>query len=171
MEQMSLLPTEGYGGDAIVDGNYRYQLRRWWSSSGKILVWVLLNPSTADGTKNDTTLRRIISFTQREGYSRLVVVNLFAYRSPYPRALKQVAEPVGPANDQYLQGAFEQADKVVAGWGAFDALQGRDLEVLRLCTKPVFCLGTTQQGYPRHPSRLASATPLVPYTYALAARA
>ena len=162
VEQMSLLP-EACDGDAIIEGDYRYQLRRWWSHEIRVLVWVLLNPSTADGTSDDATLRRVISFTRREGYSCLILVNLFAYRSPSPLVLKQVADPVGPANDNYLREAFDQADKVIVGWGAFDALRGRDLAVLRLCSKPIYCLGTTSEGYPRHPSRLASATPLVLY--------
>src|SRR5690242_13236344 len=136
VDQQSLLPTEDYGGDAVIEGYYRYQLQRWWSREGKVLVWVLLNPSTVDGKDNDATLRRVISFTRREGYRRLIVVNLFAYRSPDPQSLKQLADPVGPANDRYLQDAFVQADKVVAGWGAFDALQGRDRTVLQLCAKP-----------------------------------
>ncbi len=161
--QLHLLPNKDMGGDAVIDGNYRYMLRRWWSTDGKTLAWVLLNPSTANGEEDDATLRRIKFHTKREGYSRLIVVNLFAYRSPYPSVLKQVADPVGEANDVYIQAAFAQADAVVVAWGAWTGLQGRDHDVLSLWTKPVLCLGTTRQGYPRHPCRLANVTSLTLY--------
>ena len=68
--QMSLLPDEEIGGDALIKGCYRYQLRRWWGANRKMLVWILLNPSTADAENDDATLRRVIFYSKREGYNR-----------------------------------------------------------------------------------------------------
>jgi len=150
-EQVSVVSSEECGGEAVIEGNYRYLLRRWWSTQDKPLTWVLLNPSTANANEDDATLRRIISFTKLEGYSGLTVVNLFAYRSTSPKILRQVDNRIGDQNDRYIQEAAHQAAKIVVAWGAYTALQGRDRDVVALLEQPLWCLGTTRLGHPRHP--------------------
>ena len=92
-----------------------------------------------------------------------MVGNLFAYRSPYPRKLKTVDDPIGPENDLYLAAMLSEADKVIAAWGNGDNLQGRDAVVLSLLedAKPVWTFGLTQKGQPKHPGRLPKETPLL----------
>ena len=92
------------------DGAYRYRLTRCWTSDlfrdgdGQMLV-VGLNPSTADAVHDDPTVRRCIGFAHREGCAELVIVNLFALRSPTPRRLVYAADPVGPENDRHIEAA------------------------------------------------------------------
>jgi hypothetical protein len=162
----STWPDEACGGNALIEGPYRYLLRRWWGPGRAYLLWILLNPSTADDRSDDATLRRCLAFSRREGYDRLIVANLFAYRSTKPESLKVAIDPVGPDNDFHLLQAMAGANQVVPGWGALGGLSGRDravLALLRQANRPTFCLGFTAQGVPRHPLYVSKDAPLLPY--------
>ena len=90
------------------DGRYRWWLRRRWSTEGASLLFIGLNPSRADARADDPTLRRLIGFAKGWGYGELLVLNLFARRSPHPAALRSVTDPVGDRNDAVLS---EQAER------------------------------------------------------------
>lgn len=149
-------------GAATFDGTrrYRYRLDRDWGG-GPPVVFVGLNPNRADEVDDDPTIRRCVGFARRWGYGRLVVVNLFAWRARSPRALRAVAEPVGPEADAFLRAAVAEADRVVACWGNGGTLRGRDAAVRRLLG-PCACFGLTGRGQPRHPLYLPADTPLQP---------
>lgn len=144
---------------------FRYVLTREFDGDSTCL-FVMLNPSTADADQDDPTIRRCIGFTKRQGFGRLEVVNLYAFRSTSPAGLSAASNPVGPDNDAEIQEALERADLVVAAWGnntGFD--HGRVADVMTLIkrsAKPVKCFGLTKQGQPRHPLYLRSDTGLVP---------
>lgn len=141
--------------DAVFDksGRYRYSLSRKWNAEGERAVFVMLNPSKADARLNDPTISRCIRFAEKIGCGALEVVNLFAYRTAYPRELRACRHPVGKLNDQYIAQAVEKASVVVVAWGNWGRLHGRDREVLQLISmkNPLFCFGITGQGQPRHP--------------------
>lgn len=142
--------------DAVVseDGLYRYRLSRRWGAGDQV-TFVLLNPSTADATQDDRTLRRCIGFARRWGYAGLNVVNLYAYRATDPKALWQAPDPVGPANDQYLQAAGASGDLLVAGWGGHAKTQRVD-EVMKIPGfDRIHYLRLTKSGQPRHPLYLS----------------
>lgn len=142
---------------------YRYLLEHRWASTAP-MVLVMLNPSTADETRDDPTMRRALRFARREGCGGLIVVNLFALRATDPAALAAHPDPVGPDNDQILCAAVGRGAPVVAAWGTHGTLHGRDRAVLRLLT-PVRlrCLGLTAGGQPRHPLYLPASAPLTDY--------
>jgi hypothetical protein len=106
--------------DALISPNkiYRYTLRRVWDNTKPDLIWIMLNPSTADAEKDDATIRRCIGFSQRFEYGGLVVVNLFAWRSSKPVPQSHWSPPyIGPANDHHiLQNCLNKT--VVCAWGA-----------------------------------------------------
>lgn len=154
-------------------GNYRYLLTRIWSIEPhpRVVCWVMLNPSTADASKDDATLRKCIGFSQRWGFDGLKVVNLFAYRTPYPaelsKAQKAGRDIRGPENDHYLfTTAFDSAHTVVA-WGAHRIPGGEGemvtRELVRRGRTQISCIGKTLSGQPKHPVRPGYATPLEPY--------
>ncbi len=136
---------------AVVVGPYRYLLWRAWNAKLPRLLWILLNPSTADECVDDPTLRRVLGFSRSYGFGGLEVVNLFALRSPHPRALTQVVDPVGPENDMYIREAVGRASKIVAAWGSFGTLYRRGHSILAQIDCPIYCLGITKNGSPRHP--------------------
>lgn len=119
---------------AVIDptGTYRYRLERVVSAVPHLLLFIMLNPSTADAELDDATIRKICAFAIRWGYGRVVVVNLFALRSTDPKALAKHADPVGPENDAYITAALREAKQVVCAWGNHGALNDRDLAVRKL---------------------------------------
>ena len=122
----------------------------------------MLNPSVADGKQDDSTIRRCVGFSKRWGYGGLIVVNLFALRATDPAELYCHDYPVGPRNESVLARTLDQPSVklVVAAWGSHGNLMDRDRIMLRMARdlgKAVMCLGTTKDGRPRHPLRLAAA--------------
>lgn len=147
---------------------YRYLLWRDWSGLamrvGSVL-FVMLNPSTADELVLDPTLTRCQGFAKRFGYSRFEVVNLFALRSTDPDGLHHEADPVGPDNDRIITERISEAMVVVVGWGAFPMAAERAKRVRELAQgKPLYCLGVTKAGWPRHPLYLRADAELRPWT-------
>jgi hypothetical protein len=152
-------------------GRYRYRLTR----SGLLaheakpgyVLWVMLNPSTADASTNDQTMSRVIRFTRREGYSHLTVVNLYAWRSRDPDALLRCESPCGPDNDQHIVDAAAGAALIICAWGADPMAppRARHVEDL-LAGQPLWCLGRAKGGEPRHPLMLPRTTVLQPYNAA-----
>ena len=143
---------------------YRYLLTRELSGRRGPLLFVGLNPSTADETQNDPTIRRCIGFAESWGHSRLIVANLFAYRATHPKDLKTVRHPIGVENDRVLLRESREAQTVLLGWGVHGVYRNRHEEVLDLLSEhPLYCLGVTKAGHPRHPLYLRSDTPLLAY--------
>ncbi|MCL6432844.1 MAG: DUF1643 domain-containing protein [Leptolyngbyaceae cyanobacterium HOT.MB2.61] len=140
---------------AILDSTemYRYSLWREWNFYAPRVGFVMLNPSRADALVDDPTIRRCVGFARAWGFGGLEVVNLFAYRTASPVELSQAVDPVGVENDAYLAALGNRVEKIVLAWGNWGKLQGRDRIVLPLFAphNPVYCLGITKAGYPRHP--------------------
>ena len=130
------------------------------------VMFIGLNPSTADETKDDPTIRRCVGFAKEWGYGAVCMANLFAYRATDPRVMKEAADPVGPDNDVWLERYAKDASLVVAAWGAYGEHQGRAKEVLKK-VEGVVCLGMTKGGYPRHPLYMLKTSR--PQIYALKA--
>lgn len=153
---------------AIIDptGCYRYLLWREWKANASQITFVMLNPSRADATVDDPTIRRCLGFAQDWGYGSLAVVNLFAYRTFNPNVLKQVSDPIGPENDRYLKETIQQGHLTVVAWGNRGNLNHRSQELMGRLTKldSLYCLGMTQRGFPRHPLYLKKDTPLMCYS-------
>jgi hypothetical protein len=153
---------------AILDttGMYRYALWRIWDEQKPHMAFILLNPSTADAYQDDPTLRRCISFVHSFGGGSLEIVNLFAFRSPYPEALLSAHDPVGPENDVHILYAVKRATYVICGWGALPKrLTTRVKDMHRLLKNySLFCLGMTQTTkQPRHPLYLPGKTAMEKY--------
>ncbi|MEZ4403802.1 MAG: DUF1643 domain-containing protein [Kofleriaceae bacterium] len=143
-------------------GRYRYQLRRDLPGPPRrgVVGFVLLNPSTADADHDDPTLRRCLGFAARWGAAGVVVGNLFAWRATDPRALAAAPDPVGPHNDRHLAAIAAAADLVVCGWGVHGAGARAAAVIARLAATatPLYHLGLTAGGQPRHPLYLPATT-------------
>lgn len=149
-------------------GQYRYLLTRDISMIGEAgkAVFVMLNPSTADATEDDPTIRRCRGFAESWGCSGLVVANLYALRSTDPRQLWKHDDPVGPENDGILRGLAHKHTDIVCAWGANakpDRVR-RFHDFMVSYGAQLFCLGTTKAGAPRHPLYLRRDSELVPWS-------
>jgi hypothetical protein len=151
------------------DGVYRYTLGRRWGQGARRVVFVMLNPSTADANVDDPTIRKCVGFSKRWGFDALTVVNLFAFRATKPKVLFDAGYPVGPENDRYIASECATAERVVVAWGAHiqpDYMHARRVvRMLRGLVRggELYCLGLTDSGSPRHPLMLAYETPLIPF--------
>lgn len=160
---------------ALIDptGKYRWWLSRTLESREGVdlrgwAVFIMLNPSTADAKLDDPTIRRCMGFAYDWGCSHLSVVNLFAIRSVHPMAVYVDADPVGAENDEWILSETGKGSKaIVAAWGAHGMFRGRAAAVCSLLAKAgrtVGHLGTTKDGYPRHPLYLKRTAQVEPMT-------
>lgn len=159
-------PVEGgHVGGAIFSPcrTWRYELWRTWGEGDRRVLFVMLNPSTADERVLDPTLRRCRQFATSWGFDGMVIRNLFAYRATDPKDLLTAADPVGPDNDKWLAHPAG-VTRTIVGWGAsHHALTvPRAREVMRLLGR-TYCLGLTKEGMPWHPLHLARDRKPVPY--------
>ena len=154
------------------DGIYRYRLDRRWGQGLAGVLWVMLNPSTADAAVDDPTIRRCVSFADRWGFDRTTIVNLYAYRATSPAVLLDVSDPVGPENANVIREVIgRHVGPIVFAWGA----SVEKIAYKRGRLNPAFwchddqrpmALGYTKTGHPRHPLYVPADVSLVPVTVA-----
>jgi hypothetical protein len=146
-------------------GAFRYLLWREWDASLPCLLWVMLNPSTADASTDDATIRKCMAFARLWGFGSIRVVNLYAYRTVSPAELKRAAYSVGFDNNVHLFVEFQRHKHIVCAWGA-NAQPERVAFVMRMLQvldRQPQCLTITKDGQPGHPLYVPMATPLRRY--------
>jgi hypothetical protein len=153
-------------------GLYRYTLSRDWDQDLPCVYWIMLNPSTADATKDDPTIRRCINYSKDWGFGGAAILNLFAYRATQVKDLEKAyrdgVDIVGPENENQLKAVAsivnpkESKDKrgnimikkkndiAIAAWGNHGALGNRSQEVLGIFEE-IRCLRLTKSKQPSHP--------------------
>jgi hypothetical protein len=170
--QLSLLDAPGRLSGATLSpcGTYRYHLWRARNDGHGRIVWIMLNPSTADADHDDATMRKVMGYSWRWGYQRLEVVNLYALRSTDPAVLKTHADPVGPENNAWIFRTARAADKVVVAFGKLGGLRRDDIcdELLGISDDAaeelrLWCLGENSDGSPKHPLYLPNDAELEPW--------
>ncbi|MBY0395626.1 MAG: DUF1643 domain-containing protein [Thermoleophilia bacterium] len=157
-------------------GAFRYRLERTSAdlvdaARARTLTVVMVNPSTADEHADDPTIRKVQGFALRAGFNRVIVGNLFAFRSTDIKGLARVADPRGGRrNLEELARMIGEADALLFAWGPVAKVprqwRGRWMTVADLAEKAgkiPLCLGTAQDGQPRHPLMVAYAQPLEPW--------
>ena len=149
---------------------YRYSLWRDWSGKPEVefepyVAFIGLNPSTADETVDDPTIRRCIGFARSWGFGRLVMLNLFAIRATDPRNMLAAREPIGPRNDEVIRNLTPRAALLIAAWGTKGAHLSRDRDVARITMRALACLGVTKGGHPRHPLYVRGDTKPEPFSF------
>tara|TARA_R110002094_G_scaffold53486_8_gene64809 strand:+ start:1346 stop:1852 length:507 start_codon:yes stop_codon:yes gene_type:complete len=146
---------------------YRYSLTRIWDKTARRVMFVMLNPSTATEVQNDPTVERCERRARHLGYGGFRVTNIFAYRATDPRDMRAVADPVGPGNDMAIREGAAWADDIIAAWGVHGEhhMRGPAVgEMLRQEPTPLFHLGLSKAGHPKHPLYLPYAQAPVGWT-------
>jgi hypothetical protein len=168
---LPLFAGDASGAQFSSDRRHRYHLWRAWGDTEHRCVFVGLNPSRADEADDDLTITKCIGFARRWGFGAIDMVNLFAFVSTDPRALVglDIATAVGGGNDLALSRAFSCGARVVWCWGAtalphakWQAMGARSIASQVTKTGHLLergTLGLTRGGAPRHPCRIAYATP------------
>lgn len=157
---------ESFGAVFDESGKYRYRLWRRWNPGLPTLCIIMLNPSTADCSRNDPTIARCVNMASNWGFGGIEVVNLFAFKSTNPRILWQADDPVGPHNDSHIRLAISRSQTCVLAWGNLPPGRlERANQVLKLVQgKNLSCLGLTKLQQPRHPLYLAADAELEPFS-------
>ncbi|NBD30165.1 MAG: DUF1643 domain-containing protein [Alphaproteobacteria bacterium] len=133
---------------------YRYALTRIWDPAGDKALFIMLNPSTATEVQNDPTVERCERRARALGFGAFRVTNIFAWRDTDPRKMRAAPDPVGPENDTAIREGAQWADRVICAWGSHGAHLERGPAVealLRDTGAPLFHLGLTKHGHPKHP--------------------
>lgn len=136
------------------DGQFRVRLFRRWRADRPLWLWIMLNPSTADGNKDDATIRRLIGFTERGKGGGMIVENLYSIRATSPKDLAAGGWQIGPDCDNSLATSLIECDgPVIAGWGnhAPPARAYVVTSMVRRTGRETMCLGLTQARAPIHP--------------------
>ena len=142
---------------------YRYALSRTWNGKKKTILFIGLNPSTANEKIDDPTIRRCINYAQNWGYGSLLMVNLFAYRATIPTELKNVKNPIGNDNDLHIIELSKKADLSVAAWGNEGSHLNRDKEIKKILPN-LMCLKINKSGQPAHPLYQKKDLKLIKYS-------
>lgn len=141
---------------------YRYSLTRIWDESLPKIMFIMLNPSTADGTQDDPTIRRCISFAKQYGYGGLYVCNIFAYRATNPKELLKIHNPFGDQNIFITRQLADEVETIVCAWGNKEIinklLKGNEpYLLLQYCTNKLHYIDISKDGIPKHPLYLKSS--------------
>lgn len=147
-------------------GKYRYYLERNVSSKNNDkLLFIMLNPSTANAEINDNTIRRCLRIADNLNFGKLSVINLFSYRTTKPDNLRAVGDLYGEKYSEYTTQAIQDADKIIVAWGKFGLYRDRDKDFMLtyLKDKEVFALKLNKNGTPIHPLFSPSNSELIPF--------
>lgn len=152
-------------------GLYRYLLEHDYGRSGPVISLGMVNPSDADGEKNDPTMTKVDGFAYRLGARKVIVWNLCALVNKDVRSLSRAVDPIGPENYRYIVQSIQQAEIHIVAWGPTSKLPKSlrtkwrsAVDVLCAAGANPLCWGTAKDGQPRHPLMVAYATPLVPWS-------
>ncbi len=155
---------DGGSAEFSPDRIYRYALYRIWDETKPRVMFIGLNPSTADESIDDPTIRRCKRFAADWGYGGLIMANLFALRATDPRIMKEHSDPIGPDNNYWLEKLGRESEIIVAAWGNHGGHLNRDRVVVGFMPS-MKCLGITKKGRPRHPLYVRADTSLERMVY------
>ncbi len=144
---------------------YRYSLERHWTGGEGRVLFIGLNPSTADHKKDDPSIRRCVGFAKSWGFNRMEIVNLFAYRATYQIHLLSADDPVGRLNDLWIRKAHQRSDETIACWGSTGSHMQRSIKVAK-SLEGLQCLKLNKDRQPAHPLYLN--VNLLPFPYEVA---
>lgn len=148
------------GAEFSSDRKYRYALWRIWDDRPLVMV-IGLNPSTANESKNDPTIEKVIKVASRNGFGGVYMMNLFGIVSKDPEILKSDSNPIGD-NDKFLEEISAVCEKVVFAWGNFKEARERALQVVANFNEAL-CFKQNKNGSPKHPLYCLDETILIPF--------
>lgn len=144
------------------DRRYRYVLSRIWDDSLPKIMFIGLNPSTADENEDDSTINKCINYAKKWNYGGIYMLNLFAFVDTYQNELYYEKDPIGELNNKYLKEYAGLSEKIVVAWGNNGAYKGRSKEVYDMFNH-LYCLKINKTGEPHHPLYISSNIELQEY--------
>lgn len=143
------------------DKKSRHVLWRNWNLDLPKVMFIGLNPSTANETNDDQTIKRCIAFAKSWGFGGMIMMNLYSHVSTNPDDLITSGENLEQTNEWLLERA-SKCEKVVFACGAFKKHKQRLEQVLELFPER-YCIDISKDGFPKHPCRLNGSLKLKKY--------
>ena len=140
------------------DRKYRFVLWRKWDKTKPMIMFIGLNPSTANENHDDPTIRRVVGFARKWGYGGVYMLNLFTYVSAYPAELTKCEDPLLMA-DHYLEVFCHKAELIVFAWGNFPEAVERSRR-MQFLFPSARCFGKNKNVSPKHPLYLPGSAQL-----------
>lgn len=169
MKSTNLFPDDKSSG-AIFSADKKHRLKLWrtWDDALPKLMFIGLNPSTANETDNDPTIKSCIRIAKHNGYGGIIMMNCWTHISTDPDKLRTGEPSLSEtgwllSNDDSLLFTATNAD-VCFAWGNFKIVRdtSRDKELSRMLPNS-WCLGKNKNGSPKHPLYCKTETKLIPY--------
>lgn len=140
---------------------YRYALWRIWDKSKPLIMFVGLNPSTANEYKEDPTIRKVKKYSIQLGYGGFYMMNLFAFISSHPEDLETCQDPIAD-NDKWLLEIFPKCQTIVFAWGTFKQAIERGKKLSKMFPDAK-ALKINDDGSPIHPLWAPEVSELIKY--------
>lgn len=140
---------------------YRYDLWRVWDKSKSCVVFIGLNPSTANEIENSPTLNKCVAYAKRFEFGGLHMINLFAYIATNPKDMLIADDPIGIDNNRWISQICNNRD-TIAVWSNHGKHRNRDVDVKKLIAN-LKCLKINKNGTPAHPLYLSKD--IIPIKY------
>ena len=141
-----------------IDGKHRLSLYREWDINKPSVMFIGLNPSTANATSDDPTIRRVIAMADSWGFGSVYMMNLFTFISTDPKKLNIKNGNLPESNTRLIESS-NKCTCVVFAWGNFEVM-GRDKEVKKMYPYAM-ALHINKNGSPKHPLYVKSDTQLI----------
>ena len=144
---------------------HRLQLWREWDSNLPKVLFIMLNPSTADHKQDDPTLRRCIDYAKQWGYGGLYIGNLYSLRAADPKTLVKVSKFNHRDNYKHIVSIAQQCQLVVCAWGNYPIIKklGTPLNILKQLNQKLHCIDLSKTGTPKHPLYLKKSLTPIPF--------
>lgn len=147
---------------------YRFALWRIWDESKPLVMFIGLNPSTANETEPDQTIKSVTRISKNLGYGGFYMMNCFPYVSTNPNDLIDHDKTVYSQqqffiNNQKLKEVSDKCKDIVFAWGKFKVLQKRSLELIKMFPHAK-ALILNKDNSPRHPLYVKSDCQLIPFS-------
>lgn len=157
------MKQESNGADFSECGKYRFSLWRIWDESKPLIMFIGLNPSTANQTSDDPTIRRVKRFAMDWGYGGVYMMNLFPFVTAYPSELPPADNEFTAVNIKNIAEISDRCDKVIFAWGNFKEATATGNYVSKMFPDKGYVLQINKNGSPKHP--LYVAANIVPCKY------
>jgi hypothetical protein len=138
----------------------RYWLLRAWDELKPTVMFIGLNPSTADENQDDPTIKNVIKIAMVNGFGSVYMLNLFTYVTSKPHEL--ILDTIHQENNAWLIDTAKRCDRIVFCWGNFAVAEKRSREVIAMFSE-AYCLKRNKNGSPKHPLYCKSTSILIPY--------
>ncbi len=142
---------------------YRYALWRIWDENKPKMMFIGLNPSTADETAPDPTITRVCGIAETNGFGGIYMMNCFPFVTADPDLLELNGDALD-INNRHLKQIAEKCQEIVFAWGDFKVVkkEGRDL-AMRAMFPNAKALHINKSGSPKHPLYCRKTSTLIPF--------